>query len=154
MPFSFSCSSWLTRFPSHFLIKRPHISVNSYIFSSRLFSSIRTPIGPRSPDNIYRRPDVDEVKEVLDESDELIWSDAQAPEPALDEYSHVINPYHALGYLILALTTTVGGGYLLAAKFSNPDNNPVIPQIFPYQNLQTERGGRSHSNSTATTNNQ
>lgn len=60
-----------------------------YTYTTRNFATVGVPVLPesqREPDNIYRRPAVLPPSQPLHEHDDLMWNDAQAPEPCLDEF--------------------------------------------------------------------
>jgi hypothetical protein len=113
--------------------------------SFRSFGSIPVPIAAhgRDADNIYRRPETPVPTAPLSEDDELMWDDAQAPEPALDAYEN-IDEYSALKQLLGALLTVTTLAYGTFTIFDPSENNPAIRQEYPFDNLRKELGGSAN----------
>jgi len=98
------------------------------------------PESVREPDNVYRRPQVLPFSAPLSIDSELIWDDAQAPEPTLDTFEDGPPPTEALRHLIYAFAL-LGGVYALIAYWRWEPHSPVINQVWPYENLRLELGG-------------
>lgn len=117
--------------------------VNSLLLcvsQTRSFGSIPVPVGPRAPDNVYRRPNVPMPSAPLREDDELTWFDGQAPEPAFDRHTH-IKRSDALKQCLLMLTIVLGGVTLVVSIVDPPGKRGVAPQEFPFDGLHQELGG-------------
>lgn len=122
-----------------------HFNSSSVFASSsqhqcRGFSKHAIPIGPRDPDNLYRRPETPIPTSPLSEDDELIWDDAQAPEPALDAHED-IDENQALKQLVMMITGVLGVGVTLFYFIDPKSRKPTVNQTFPFDGLKKELGG-------------
>jgi len=124
-------------------LQQQHARHPTLVQPRRFFATEDVPVLPesiREPDNIYRRPQRLPYSAPLSIDSELMWDDAQAPEPTFDMFEDGPPASEALRHLIYAFMM-LGGVFGIIAYWRWEPHVPVIDQIWPYNNLRLELGG-------------
>jgi len=104
----------------------------------RRFGSNKVPVGPRDPDNIYRRPEVEEYNRPLHINEDIIHTDAQAPQPGLSEFTF---ENRVMVKAIATAVFSIGSLWAISELMYSGKEQKVINPVYPYNGLRLEMGG-------------